>query len=773
MSNGATLKILTEKEATSRGLTLGAGGGKIDVPSELTWSGRIVGTSLVKQDSGLLIINANNSELAQSIINGGIVRLGTENAEIYGMGKKVTLNAGSIEFLNNVSSYSKSNFDIEIPAGATGKLVLDGRCDYYGTLTGSGTLNLVTDYVRGTHFGNWSAFEGQINLTANSANSKYGDDFRVNNTYGYPASSINLGDKVAAYYSAAVTAGTTINIGELSGISTSSLAGGPTATVPFTWRIGAKSTDAIFNGVIKEQTATSVTAITKVGSGSWTLTNANTYKGETTAKAGTLVVKNTTGSATGTGVVNVDSTGTLTGNGIIAGALNIKNGGTLAPGIAEADSLAMDTLTILSAVTFSPNSILNIDINGTTSGADLLKTSGAVTLNGELNLTNLGEPVIAGDSFKIVNASAISGSFNSISPVEPSATTRWDFKTFNNDGILRVADYLPQTITLNFTDKTYGNADFSAEGIASSGLPLTYSIDNPSVATVSADGMIHIVGAGTCTVTASQAGSDNYRPAVASKSLTVAKANLVINFALIAPKTYGDEPSALKISSNGNETPIVINSMNSNVASVSDSTLTINGAGFTILTASQAGNSNYNEATKVYRILFVKKAMITATAADTSRNINRPNPEFRITYSGFVGNDDVYSLNWLPFASCNAKKNSPAGTYEIKVSGGYDDNYYFNYVSGILTVIDSSKGSPFAADVRLYPNPTQDLVNIDLRKNMDNITVEVYTSTGRKVTSVKKSGNLLSLDLGGYPNGLYTIRLISGKNVVCKPVLKN
>ena len=45
-----------------------------------------------------------------------------------------------------------------MPANSTGTLNGDGRCYLNGTLTGGGTLNYYSPYVRMELDGNWSAF---------------------------------------------------------------------------------------------------------------------------------------------------------------------------------------------------------------------------------------------------------------------------------------------------------------------------------------------------------------------------------------------------------------------------------------------------------------------------------------------------------------------------------------------------------------------------------------------------------------------------------------
>jgi hypothetical protein len=79
-----------------------------------------------------------------------------------------------------------------------------------------------------------------------------------------------------------------------------------------------------------------------------------------------------------------------------------------------------------------------------------------------------------------------------------------------------------QTITFPaLPTKTEGDADFNPGATASSGLPVSYESSNTSVATIVA-GQIQVTGAGTSTITASQAGDANYNPAAnVSRTLTV------------------------------------------------------------------------------------------------------------------------------------------------------------------------------------------------------------------------------------------------------------
>ena len=65
--------------------------------------------------------------------------------------------------------------------------------------------------------------------------------------------------------------------------------------------------------------------------------------------------------------------------------------------------------------------------------------------------------------------------------------------------------------------KTVGSAAYSLNATASSGLAISYASSNTKVAKVATNGTVTIVGAGTATLTVSQAGDANYN---AAKSLT-------------------------------------------------------------------------------------------------------------------------------------------------------------------------------------------------------------------------------------------------------------
>ncbi len=94
-----------------------------------------------------------------------------------------------------------------------------------------------------------------------------------------------------------------------------------------------------------------------------------------------------------------------------------------------------------------------------------------------------------------------------------------EFKIFNRAfSEAEVLDAMKdeQIITFNpFSDKVLGEEDFDPSATASSSLPVSYSSSDTSIASITSEGKIHLVGRGTATITASQTGNDIYRAAPA------------------------------------------------------------------------------------------------------------------------------------------------------------------------------------------------------------------------------------------------------------------
>jgi gliding motility-associated-like protein len=345
--------------------------------------------------------------------------------------------------------------------------------------------------------------------------------------------------------------------------------------------------------------------------------------------------------------------------------------------------------------TVTTTAISSISQTSASGGGNVTATGGSTVTGRGICWNISGSPIIS-DS-KTTDGSG-SGSFIS-SLTDLSAGTTYYVRAYatnsNGTGYGNQVSFtaLRNSQTVTFSDlptKTFGDGDFAPDASATSGLPVTFTSSNTGVATIVGSD-IHIVSAGTSVITANQAGNSTWLPASANQTLTVNKSNQTITFDYLNtgdPKTYGSadfDPSAT--SSSG--LTVTYSSDNTSVATIVSGKIHFAGAGTANITATQAGNSNYNAATEVVQNLVVSKADLTATADNKSRVYGASNPVFTISYSGFVNSDNEGVIDSKPTASVTADVNSNAGDYTITTTGGSDNNYNITLVNATLTIAKS------------------------------------------------------------------------------------
>jgi autotransporter-associated beta strand protein len=143
------------------------------------------------------------------------------------------------------------------------------------------------------------------------------------------------------------------------------------------------------------------------------LSGINSYSGDTTVNAGTLLV-NSPGSLSAGSAVSVNANGTLGGNGTINGLVTVANGGTLSPGNA-----AIGTLTLNGNVVLSAGSTNVFEVDGTTPTNDRVVLGASVTYGGVLQIVPTGT-FTNGQTFTLFSG--------------PGATTAGNFSTISTSG---------------------------------------------------------------------------------------------------------------------------------------------------------------------------------------------------------------------------------------------------------------------------------------------------------------------------------------------------
>jgi len=166
-----------------------------------------------------------------------------------------------------------------------------------------------------------------------------------------------------------------------------------------------------------------------------------------------------------------------------------------------------------------------------------------------------------------------------------------------------------QTVTLSsIGQKTFGVAPFPISATTSSGLTASFNTTTPSVCSVSGNeeaiddttgARVTILGAGPCTILASQSGDDTYGPAVDdSETFTVLKAQQA-PLTLVAPATATAGESVTLRTTGGSGPGLVTFSATSGPCSVPTgaSRVELTGTGSCVVTASKPGGDNYDDTT--------------------------------------------------------------------------------------------------------------------------------------------------------------------------------
>lgn len=243
--------------------------------------------------------------------------------------------------------------------------------------------------------------------------------------------------------------------------------------------------------------------------------------------------------------------------------------------------------------------------------------------------------------------------------------------------------------------KVYGDPDFETEASSNyKNIPITYTSDNLKVATILGN-KVHIIGAGMVNITATQMVDTNAAISI-SRSLIVNKNSRTLKFDEIKTKTYGDEDFDVNATASSGEA-IIYKDYNPSVINIVNGKIHIIGAGTTSITATVASNNNYDNIPVQSRTLTINKCVLNVIADNQIKKYGYDNSPFIINYKGFVNGDDTTKLNTQSTASTIATAFSPVGKYDIIPAGAVSDNYTFNYVKGILTVMPSTRTLLFSA----------------------------------------------------------------------------
>ena len=307
----------------------------------------------------------------------------------------------------------------------------------------------------------------------------------------------------------------------------------------------------------------------------------------------------------------------------------------------------------------------------------LISYSGFVNGEDENVLTNKGT----------ATTSATAKSDVGIYNIVISGVTADNYEIQYDKGSLTV-DKAPLTVAVNNAIKVYGddNPKFTLEY---SGLKNNETSPQMASAFDITTDATNLSNVGEYDITISGGEAKNYEITnYTNGKLTVTKAPLTVT-ASNATKVYGDANPEFKYSYSGaknNDSESAIFETLPTMSCVANETSNV---GEYEIVFGDASSNNY-EISYMSGILSVNKREITVSTKNYTRIYGAENPNFEISYNGFVNNEDESVLLIKPKAKTNADKDSDVGVYDISIEGGDDENYSFAYNNGGTLTIEKA-----------------------------------------------------------------------------------
>jgi hypothetical protein len=152
------------------------------------------------------------------------------------------------------------------------------------------------------------------------------------------------------------------------------------------------------------------------------------------------------------------------------------------------------------------------------------------------------------------------------------------------------------------------------------------------------------------------------------------------------------------------------------------------------------------------------------------------------TDEGLVKFDDI---NWTTYNTSNSGlPNDHVETLSIdgngsKWIGSYDFNSGTMNTYGGLAIFNENgipvvlKKNRFAGNnVTIFPNPTNEQIQIEIPVGFNISFIEIYTMQGNLAKSQRTENSQNKVDVGDLPDGIYIIRMHSDNGVVMKKMVK-
>ncbi len=351
-------------------------------------------------------------------------------------------------------------------------------------------------------------------------------------------------------------------------------------------------------------------------------------------------------------------------------------------------------------------------------------------------------------------------------------------------GAFELAALQSQTITFNpLPNQTYGAADFPLTATASSGLPVSYTATGDATVYQDKSGswFAHITGAGTATITASQAGNGTYLPAPnVSQTFTIAKATPTLSVS--DGGTYNGKPFPAVGTALGVDGKTPVSGSFSflyygeTASGVRSSTPPIIAGTYKVVATFTSNDNNYTSggtAQTTFTIAQAKTALGNLTVKQITVGTNATTVAGKLTTNTTaipVGQSVAITINGVTkyatvaadgsFSRSFATGSLGVGAYLITYSYAGDSNFTATSGTGSLTVVygsqllfDNSKAVPSGAALPIKLALTNSSWT-DLSSPTIAVTAMSLVGPNGNSVALKAAGNTNPNNLFGYDAGL-------------------
>ena len=343
---------------------------------------------------------------------------------------------------------------------------------------------------------------------------------------------------------------------------------------------------------------------------------------------------------------------------------------------------------------------------------------------------------------------------------------------------------------------TYGDASVTTPTLSNPHqVALTWTSSDTKVATVNNSGVVTIVGAGQTVISAAFAGNDTYTAATISYTLTVNKATATVTFASkTANAKMGENYTGQTATTSPANLPLVYSSSTPNVATVNESTgaVTLVKDGTTTITASFAGNDNYNSASDSYTLTVAKADAVSAELSFSSQTATATYGDASVT-TPTLNNPHQVALTWTSSDTKVATINSSgvvtvvgAGQTVISAAFAGNDTYTAATISYTLTVNKATVTVAFDTESETatlgepFTSPKATTTPRDLQlvySSSDKHIAKVEGSTGeitlRGVGTVKITATYKGSDNYESASAFYELTVLEGQyEPTLEPIVK-